>query len=576
MTGVSSDLLSVLIVGADGAHREEAVEALQAGCRDAALRWQVAASAPSSVLTECLDAGGEPPDAILLVSTGVATGVQALRAIRRACKFAPVVVATEVGDLDATVALVREGAADCVNRNALRPARLVRAIRFAIERKLYETELIKLARTDPLTGLINRRAFFEQLRSALVQARRSRLACAVIAFDVDNFKEINNVFGHKVGDDVLVEVGRRLTAALRESDFVARIGGDEFAILATNLNGPADAMEIAGKVVSTVAAIDEVDEMRLDLSVSVGISVFPMDQSDADALVSHADLAMYRSKAGKTGAITFFDADMDEVVKARHQLKHSMPQDIVRGRFFLVFQPIVDAVSRRIVAAEGLARWRDAGDKVIAPGEFIPIAEESGTIGTLGNRLLEDACAQIARWSAHSNLVPVSLNVSPIQCRDPGFAARLIATVERLGISPRLINIEITESAMLRNLDVTQRNLEMIRAFGIGIHIDDFGTGYSSLSLLRDLPIDVLKIDRTFVRDLDERETRAIRVVQAIVDLSQKLGFRTIAEGVESETQAIQLRDIGVDALQGFYFSRPMSGDVFDSWLVDSESCRVA
>lgn len=576
MNDVSADLLSALVVGADRAHREAAAEALRAGCRDAALCWQVSAAAPSSVLTACLDADGRSPDAILLISTCVATGVQALNAIRRACKFVPVVVATDVGDLDGAVALLREGAADCVNANALRPERLMRAIRFAIERKQYETELLKLARTDPLTALLNRRAFFEQLRSALVQARRSRLACAVIVFDVDNFKEINDVFGHKVGDNVLVEVGRRLTAVLRESDFVARIGGDEFAILATNLNGPADAMEIAGKVVSTVAAIDEVDEMRVELSVSVGISVFPMDQSDADALVSHADLAMYRSKAGKTGAVTFFDADMDEVVKARHQLKHSMPQDIVRGRFFLVFQPIVDATSRRIVAAEGLARWRDAGDKVIAPAEFIPIAEESGSIGTLGNRLLEDACAQIARWSEHRSLVPVSLNVSPIQCRDPGFAARLIATVERLGISPRLINIEITESAMLRNLDVTQRNLEMVRAYGIGIHIDDFGTGYSSLSLLRDLPIDVLKIDRSFVRDLDVRETRAIRVVQAIVDLSQKLGFRTIAEGVESEAQAVQLRDIGVDALQGYYFSHPVIGEAFDAWLADGESSRVA
>jgi diguanylate cyclase (GGDEF)-like protein len=409
-----------------------------------------------------------------------------------------------------------------------------------------------------------------------VQARRSELACAVVLFDIDHFKEINDVFGHKTGDDVLIEATRQLRVALRETDSIGRIGGDEFAVLATNLKSASSAMEIAEKIVKAVGSISELNDMRVEISISVGISVFPMDDSSADVLVSHADLAMYKSKASKKGSISFFDARMDETVKARHALKRSMPQDITDGRFYLLFQPIVDATSRNIIAAEGLARWRDPEDKIIAPGEFIPIAEESGSIGNLGNRLLEEACGQIRGWTdMHKTLVPISLNISPIQCRDPGFGARLINTIEKSEISPHMINIEITESAIIKNLDVIQKNLDMIKTFGVGVHIDDFGTGYSSLSLLRDLPLNALKIDRSFVRDIGGTAGSEM-IIQAIVELAKKLGFQTIAEGVETEAQVARLRDIGVNGLQGYYFSKPVPGAQLANWLAKSESYLVA
>jgi predicted signal transduction protein with EAL and GGDEF domain len=335
-------------------------------------------------------------------------------------------------------------------------------------------------------------------------------------------------------------------------------------------------MEIAEKIVTTLNAITELNDVAVEISISVGISVFPMDDSGADVLVSHADLAMYKSKASKSGSISFFDSRMDESVKARHLLKRSMPHDIDAGRFYLLFQPIVDATSRRIIGAEGLARWRDPEDKIIAPADFIPIAEESGSIGNLGGRLLEEACGQLRGWSeSHSGLVPISLNMSPIQCRDPGFGARLINTIERAGVSPKMINIEVTESAIFKNLEVIRRNLEMIRTYGVGVHIDDFGTGYSSLSVLRDLPLSALKIDRSFVRDLGT-EAGTEMIVQAIVDLSRKLGFRTIAEGVETEAQATLLRDMGVDGLQGYYFSKPVPAAQLAGWLARSESYLVA
>ena len=431
--------------------------------------------------------------AVVLLDLGLpdAAELDGLRAVRIANPDLPIVVLTGLSDLATATAALKAGASDYLDKADLRPRTLVRAIRYAIERKKAEAELMRLARTDSLTGLLNRRAFFEQLEAALVQSRRSELACAVILFDIDRFKEINDLFGHKTGDDLLLAVADVLRAQLRETDSIGRIGGDEFAVLATNLKSAAAAMEIAEKIAKGVAAIIELNDVqRRRLSISVGISVFPLDDSTADVLVAHADMAMYKSKASKKGSINFFDARMDAAVKARHALKRCMPDDIANGKFYLVFQPIVDATTRKIVGAEGLARWRDTKNKLIAPDEFIPIAEESGSIAELGGRLLAEACTYLRRWSELQKLVvPISLNISPIQCRDPGFGARLINAVEQARIEPALINIEITELTMFKNLEIIQKNLAMVRAFGIGISIDDFGTGFSSLSLLKDLPL---------------------------------------------------------------------------------------
>ena len=516
--------------------------------------------------------------AAVLLDLGLpdAVGLDGLRALRVAAPDTPIIVLTGVADLDTATEALKCGASDYLDKADMRPRTLIRAIRYAIERKKTEAELMRLARTDSLTGLLNRRAFFEQLEAALIQTRRSELACAVIMFDIDRFKEINDVFGHRVGDLLLIEVAHVLLGVLRETDAVGRIGGDEFAVVATNLRSAAAAMEIAEKIATGIGAISEIQDVRVEISISVGMSVFPLDDSTADVLVTHADMAMYKSKASKRGSINYFDARMDAAVKARHLLKRCMPDDIANGKFYLMFQPIVDASSRKIVGAEGLARWRGANNKLIAPDEFIPIAEESGSIGELGGRLLTEACNYLRSWAElHKSLVPIALNISPFQCRDPAFGARLIGAVEQANVDPRLINIEITESSMAKSLDVIQKNLAMLRTFGIGISIDDFGTGFSSLSLLKDLPLNALKIDQSFVRDIG-KDTGAETIVHAIVDMARKLGFRTIAEGVETEQQVAMLRDVGVDDLQGYYFSKPVLGDQFASWLAKSESYLVA
>src|SRR5665213_1746000 len=444
------------------------------------------------------------------------------------------------------------------------------------ERKKSEAELVHLARTDSLTGLFNRRAFFEQLELALSRARRSELAFAVILFDIDDFKEINDRFGHKAGDDLLVAIAKNVKNQLRDTDRIARIGGDEFAVLAPNLKSASAAMEIAEKIIAAVKSIKELGDARIEASISVGITVFPMDDNQADVLVSHADMAMYKSKTSRKGTINFFDARMDEYAKTRHLLKRNMPSDISNGKFFLVFQPIVDANTRRIVSAEGLARWCDAEGKIIAPSEFIPIAEESDSITELGNRLVEEACGYIQQWGDHGRFtVPISLNISPMQLRDAGLGLQLIAKTEKFGIDPRLINVEVTESAIIKNLEMAQRTLDLVKRYGIGVHIDDFGTGYSSLSLLKDMPLDALKIDKSFIRGIGIKAS-AESIAHAVVELSKKLGFRTIAEGVETEDQAAILRDIGVNCLQGYYFSRPVEAGEFLRWLPRSTTNLVA
>ena len=482
----------------------------------------------------------------------------------------PIVVLTGQSDLATAVEALKCGANDYLEKADIQPRSLWRAIRYAIERKQGEVDLLTLAITDPLTGLLNRRAFFRQLEDAIEHARRSQLVCAVVVFDIDNFKEVNDVFGHRLGDDMLIDIAARVQAQVRKTDSVGRLGGDEFAVVAPNLKSVHGAIEIAEKIKAAVGAIDSLAGVAVKASVSIGIAVFPMDDSPADILVSHADMAMYRSKQKRAGSINFYDEAMDREVKARHAIKKSMLGDISSGKFFLQYQPIVDTTTHRIVGAEGLARWRDESNNVVAPAEFIPIAEETGWISALGVRLLEDTCARIRRATESGlAMVPVSLNLSNVQCRSPHFALQLVSTILRYGIDPRLINFEITESTIIQNLEMTRRNVGLLKDIGIGVHIDDFGTGYSSLSVLRDLPLDVLKIDRSFVSTMME-DAGARQIVEAIAELSRKMHFKTIAEGVETDEQAEQLRGMGIDYLQGFLFSKPLRFELLHTLLEDA------
>lgn len=570
------DHLSILLIEDNPGDRRLAEISLREGAADADIRCSLAEAATLAEGLSKLADPGNRFDAVLLdLGLPDAVGLDGLRAARASSPDVPIIVLTGLSDLAVATDALNFGASDYLDKAEVQPRPLLRAIRYAIERKKSESELIRLSRTDPLTGLLNRRAFFEKLDRARLHARRSGLACAVMIIDIDGFKEVNDLFGHNTGDEFLVAIADGLASTVRQTDCVARVGGDEFAVLVTHLDSANGAIEVAEKITAIVTAVSDQKGARFNASASVGIAVYPMDDSEADVLVAHADMAMYKSKVRKKGTISFFDAEMDAEVKTRHALKRRMTSDIAEDRFFLHFQPIVDTKSRAIVAAEALARWRDENGAFVAPSTFIPVAGDAGLIGKLSAQLTEAACRSILEWEqAGLSVVPLSLNVSPIQCRDPTFGLRFLAMIEKFGISSDLINLEITESSIIQDIERTKVNLDYLKDLGIGIHIDDFGTGYSSLSLLKDLPLDVLKIDRSFVAGLGAAGGSE-PIVHAVVDLARKLGLKTIAEGVETEEQVKMLAGLGADFLQGFYFSRPVDADAFSGLLAQKSSAAM-
>ncbi len=561
--------ISALVIDDNPGDRKLVEQALAEASRGAGMTCSVVGTASLGTGLELLRKGAHRFDVILLdLGLPDTKGLDGLVSLRGVSAGAPIVILTGHADpLTATEAL-KHGASDYLHKSELQALTLWRAIRYAIERKKFESELVEFANTDPLTGVLNRRAFFACLSEALEQARRSELHCAVIVFDIDRFKEINDRHGHHVGDTLLAAIAHEITLRLRTTDTVGRLGGDEFAIVAPNIRTASGAFHIAEKIAEAVDAIDIVEGISVRPRISIGIAVFPLDDNPANVLVAHADMAMYKSKNKKSGAIHYYDQQMDRRVKRRDVMRKRMMSDMP-GRFYLDYQPIILSRSNEVAGVEALARWQGPGDKVLPPNTFIPIAEESGWMPLLGGRLLEQVCTQI-RQSIEEGLpvVPVSLNVSATQCNDQTFAARMIGTIRYWSIDPALINIEITEDKIRRNLGVAQSNLRQLKNAGIGVHMDGFGAGSFSFAILKDLPLDVIKIDRTFVADM-KVDIRSMQVIKAIVDLARRLEVKIVAEGVESEDQAAMLRAIGVEYLQGFYFSRPVGIEKLRGLLAD-------
>jgi len=533
----------------------------------------------AGTLTGAIEVLAEPdyaPDVVLLsLQLPDAEGFDGLHALRLAHPHLPIIVIAELSGSKTSSEALQLGATDLLDVSDLQPRPLWRCIGLAIERKRHESKLLQLATTDALTGCRNRSSFMEHAQSAIHHAQRTGLGCAVIVFDVDEFKVVNDVHGHAAGDRLLVEIARRVTASLRRTDTIARLGGDEFAVIAPNLKSAAHAIEIAEKIRQVIEGIDQLGDNRIVAAASIGIAVIePGKNVSADTLLSHADMAMYRSKKRQNGSINFYDERMDAEIKARYQVKRAIMDALGNHRFFAEYQPIVDARSREVVGAEALARWLGPEDLVVAPAQFIPIAEEAGWIASLADELLSGICRQMRQNLLDGGaMVPVSVNVSPIQLKNPNFARGFIACVEQFLADPRLIKVEVTESVIIDNLDTTVRNIHALRDAGIGVYIDDFGTGYCSLSLLSDLPIDGVKIDRTFVRRVS-RDEGASLIVRAIVELSHRLSLSTIAEGVEDPEQVEQLCELGIDYLQGFHFSRPRPFQTFEQMLIRQVTTR--
>jgi diguanylate cyclase (GGDEF)-like protein/PAS domain S-box-containing protein len=424
-----------------------------------------------------------------------------------------------------------------------------------------EAQLAHVAHHDVLTGLLNRFSMVSQLEQALASARRDNSRLAVVFIDLDRFKVINDTLGHHVGDELLKAVAGRLRDSVRDSDVVARIGGDEFVIVLTGFDHMASVGVVAEKLVFNVGEPYCIEGHDLYTSPSIGIAIFPSDGADGETLLKNADAAMYHAKAAGRNNFQFFDPKMNDAALERLTIEHSLRLALEREEFCLHFQPIIDVLSGRVVSVEALVRWQHPERGLVPPGKFIGIAEETGLIQPLGEWVFWAACRQLAAFNAAGiHEVKMGINISSMQMRNDNLPILARGAVEALGLDPRSLIFEITESVAMQRPDDTVRILDLLHDMGIVLAIDDFGTGYSSLSYLKMFPIDHLKLDRAFVEEIGTGPDGAT-ICDATIGLAHNLGLKVVAEGVEDEVQFEHLRERGCDSVQGYLFSRPVPAD---------------
>ncbi|MHB1187243.1 EAL domain-containing protein [Thiobacillus sp.] len=429
------------------------------------------------------------------------------------------------------------------------------------ERKANEARIDFLAHHDPLTGLINRYNLENRLDQALLSAHRDDLRVAVMFIDMDRFKTINDSLGHHVGDQLLIEVARRLRDSVRESDIVARLGGDEFIVVLTRITDEMDAAPLADKILRSLGQPYVFDGKEMHTSPSIGIAVYPGDGEDGPTLMKNADTAMYHAKELGRNNVQYFTLAMNAAASERLGLENDLHQALRSGQMHLHYQPQVRARDGRIFGVEALARWRHPLLGDVSPLKFIPIAEETGLIEALGSWVMEEACRQLSAWRAEGfEGIRMAVNLSAQQLRSPGMAQSVDALLKRHGLKGSDLELEITESVAMDNPERAIGQLQALRDFGIQLAIDDFGTGYSSLAYLKRLPIQVLKLDRTFVRDIETDPSDA-EISAATLALAHNLGLKVIAEGVETEAQRAYLLQHQCDFMQGYLFSKPLPAE---------------
>lgn len=429
-------------------------------------------------------------------------------------------------------------------------------------------ELQRRAFLDSLTGLPNRQLFDDRLQHALARRERGdrKTHVAVLFIDLDGFKPINDSLGHAVGDLVLKEVGMRLCSAARTSDTVARIGGDEFVLLMEDLSDVADSSVLAQRIVEALARPLQVAERQVHVAGSVGIAYYP-DHGPSDKLMAHADAAMYAAKRAGGNTYAIFESPMGAEATQQLGLKFDLGRAVAGGQLSLHYQPKVDTLSGVLCGVEALLRWQHPDRGPIGPDVFIPIAERYGHIHELGLWVIDEACRQMQAWDKAGIVMCVAINLSVHQLRRDGLPEHIQQALERHQVEPARLLCEITESVAMEDIKAMQRACDGLRRIGVFLSIDDFGTGYSSLSYLRQLPARQLKIDRSFINDLEASDD-ARAVVDAVIKLAHALGLSVVAEGVETGGQRDILRALACDELQGYFFARPMPGDALPAWIV--------
>ena len=437
-------------------------------------------------------------------------------------------------------------------------------------RRAGEARLAKLAATDGLTGLGNRTYFKMRLEEEIATGERGGRMVGVMIFNLDNFKDVNDTIGHDAGDIVLQRTAEILQGCARDGDTVARLGGDEFGVIMPDVKSADDALQLASRLVRAVGAPFRLGAQELQQGACVGLTLFPQDGRDADVLVKTADLALSRAKQEGAGACVLYRHELHLRAIERNMIERDLRSALAREQLMLFYQPKVDIASGRVTGAEALIRWRHEERGFIPPATFIPVAERCGLVVPLTKWVLDEACRQNRAWQEDGlTKIGVAVNVSAIDLRRSDLTDTIANTLIRRGLSPQFLELEVTESMVMEDVDVVIGTLRRLRSLGVGISIDDFGTGYSSLAYLKRFPVKRLKIDRGFVRDVADCHEGNV-IPKVIIDLAHALGIKVIAEGVETAQQYETLRDLGCDEVQGYFVGRPMPAAEFEVFLRNS------
>ena len=508
---------------------------------------------------------------------------------------APIVMLSGIDDETIMLNCLKEGAQDFLLKSEISSHSLMRAIRYAQERKQLSLQMRYLAQHDALTGLANRTLFIERVKRAIARANRDESFCAIIFIDVDNFKSVNDTLGHEAGDKLLTILAQRIQSSLRDKDLVGRLGGDEFSVLIEGVPKQTTLVKIAQQLLETVQDPVIIYNKTIHTSISVGIASYPSSTSStsqtstnqtssnhtssnqtsseiASRLIKCADLAMYKAKQSGRNNYCFYSEDLQQLANEYANLKIDLHNALVNNEFELYYQPQVLAANNQIAGVEALIRWHHPSRGIISPDKFIPVAESSGLINAIGDWVIEHACRQLKRWlsqfSDSNPALTMAINVSALQIRQPNLAEKICSVVEECQLPYGQIELEITESALIEDIDQCVLKLQSLSGQGIQMAIDDFGTGFSSFRHLQQMPLKTLKIDKTFIDQICTT-SKNHTIVKAIIAMAHALHMIVVAEGIESQEQAALLKKLGCDKLQGFYFSKPLTASAFEELLAN-------
>jgi diguanylate cyclase (GGDEF)-like protein len=505
---------------------------------------------------------------LLDLSLPDATRLEALMQLRAAAPDVPIVILTGLQDELLAVKAVQEGAQDYLVKGRVDGHALGRSITYAVERKAAEMELSHKAMHDALTGLPNRTLFLDRLKHAVMRAKRHHSLIGVMFLDLDDFKPINDTYGHEVGDSLLVALAGRLQEGLRASDTAARFGGDEFMILCEDVAGQHDVINIAQRILVAIEEPFVIAGERISVRASMGIAMTDGRGDTAESLIRNADAAMYGAKR-QDSSLEVFDDGIRDRVAARSDMEADLRRAVSEGEFRLLYQPQVSLRSGEIVGLEALLRWDHPTRGLIEPAEFLWLAEETGAIKGIGDWVLAESSRQAALWrEAGPDGTPlrVCVNLSARQHADPSLVETVARVTEEAGIDPSSLCLEITEGIVMQDEEAALRTLRALEELGVVISMDDFGSSQSSLGALKRFPLDILKVDRSFVAGLGE-EPEDTAIVNAVINMAHALGLVTVADGVETRMQLEQLKEVGCDVGQGYYFARPRPAEAIAELL---------